>query len=87
MKYRRKHATVEAIQYIGANEDKVLEFIGRGDIPHYGSSSQLMIPIGGNTGVMILSIGEWAVKHPDGGVSVMNDAQFTAVYEPDEETW
>lgn len=85
MRYHRKPDAVDAIQYVGFNEQQVADFIGRGDPPHYGNGSQLMIPLGGNTGVMILSVGEWVVKHPDGTLRTATDAEFAATYEPAEE--
>jgi hypothetical protein len=84
MRFHRRPDAVDAIHYIGVNEEQVMEFVGRGKLAHYGNGTQLMIPIGGNTGVMIVSVGDWVIKHPDGTVSTASDATFTATYEPSE---
>lgn len=82
MRYRKKPEIIEAIRYTGDNEQDVAHFIGQLALPHYGNGSQLMIPIGGNTGIMIVSVGEWVVRD-NRGVHAMNDTVFTDRYEED----
>ncbi len=82
MRYRKKPETIEAIRYTGDNEQDVAHFVGQLALPHYGNGSQLMIPIGGNTGVMIVNVGSW-VTRDDKGVNCMDDAVFTTRYEED----
>jgi hypothetical protein len=83
VRYRKKPEIIEAIQYTGDNEQDVAHFIGQLTfLPHYRNGEQLMIPIGG--GVMILHLGVWVIREPDGTFNLMNDTVFTDRYEEDQ---
>lgn len=76
-KYQRKPDEVDAVRWTGENEDEIKDFIGDHRQVFTGHD-RILIPHTG--GIASAVVGEWIVKHPNGGLTVLSDPTFSAMW-------
>ena len=87
MRYRKKTITVEAIQFLGKENDKeVADFMQSADYEKTTTSvtdASERLSISTNIGSMTAIKGDWIIKGEDGKFYPINDSIFKQIYEPD----
>lgn len=84
MKFRKKSAVIEAIQFTEENKNRAFNFITCNHYADWDEKGNPVIKIGTPEGLMTAQLGDWIIKGVKGEFFRCKPDMFVAIYEAAE---